>query len=325
MAKAKKLKSGSWNVRITVDGKQYSFTDKDKKTAMRMAAAFADECREAIDNPPLIEAIRKYIDDREEICSPATLRGYRSIEKTLRAKYPALCQKRLVAVTDSDIQQIIKTMGKKTAKNYLGLIQPATGRKFNVSIPSGKQKEMRVPTDLEVLGLIQIFKGTEVEIPVMLGAFGGLRRGEICALTMDDFDGDYVTIDKDKVMDEYGCYVVKDPKTETSNRTVLLPHFVVEAVQAKGHVTELTPHQVSNYFQKRQMSLGVDPPYCFHSLRHYSSSYLHAHGIPDAYVMSRFGWASPSVMQRVYRHALQDKVAGMEQKAVSALQFSLQF
>ena len=116
MANAKKLKSGNWNVRITVQGKQYSFTHKDKKTAKRMAAAFADECREAIDNPPLIEAIRKYIDDREETCSPATLRGYRSIENTLRAKYPALCQKRLVAVTDKDIQSIIGGMSKKTAK-----------------------------------------------------------------------------------------------------------------------------------------------------------------------------------------------------------------
>lgn len=325
MATPRKLKSGSWNIRVTIDGKQYSFTDPDKKTVKRMAAAFADECREAIDNPPLIEAIRKYIDDRSETCSPATLRGYRSIEKTMQAKFPALCQKRLVALTDRDIQTVMNSMGKKTAKNYLGLIQPATGRKFNVSIPSGKQKEMRVPTDLEVLGLIQIFKGTDMEIPVMLGAFGGLRRGEICALTMGDFDGDYVTINKDKVMDEFGGYVIKDPKTETSNRTILLPHFVVEAIREKGYVTKLTPHQISNYFQKRQMSLGVEPPYCFHSLRHYNASFLHSQGIPDAYIMARGGWASPHVMQRVYRHALQDKVAGMEQKAVGALQFSLQF
>ena len=103
------------------------------------------------------------------------------------------------------------------------------------------------------------------------------------------------------------------------------PHFVVEAIRKKGYVTKLTPHQISNYFQKKQMSLGVEPPYCFHSLRHYNASFLHSQGIPDAYIMARGGWASPHVMQRVYRHALQDKVAGMEQKAVGALQFSLQF
>ena len=325
MPKAKKLKSGSWNVRVTVQGRQYSFTDSDKKAVLRMAAAFADECREAIDNPPLIDAIQKYIDDREDTCSPATLRGYRSIEKTLRAKYPALCQKRLVAVTDKDIQGIIKGMSKKTAKNYLGLIQPATGRKFNVSLPSGRQKEMRVPSDLEVLGLLEIFKDTEVEIPIMLGAYGGLRRGEICALTMQDFDGDYVSISKDKVMDEHGSWIVKPPKTETSNRTVLLPHDIVALIRRNGYVTALDPHQLSLKFQKKQMSLGIDPPYCFHSLRHYNASYLHSQGIPDAYIMARGGWATPNVMQRVYRHAMEDKVAGMEQKAVAALQFPLQF
>lgn len=325
MPKAKKLKSGSWNVRVTIQGKQYSFTDSDKKAVLRMAAAFADECREAVDNPPLIDAIRKYIDDRQETCSPATLRGYRSIEKTLRAKYPALCQKRLVAVSDKDIQGIIKGMSKKTAKNYLGLIQPATGRKFSISLPSGRQKEMRVPSDLEVLGLLEIFRDTEVEIPIMLGAYGGLRRGEICALTMQDFDGDYVSISKDKVMDEYGSWIVKPPKTETSNRIVLLPHDIVALIRRKGYVTALDPHQLSLKFQKRQMSLGIDPPYCFHSLRHYNASYLHAHGIPDAYIMARGGWATPNVMQRVYRHAMEDKIAGMEQRAVDALQFPLQF
>lgn len=325
MPKAKKLKSGSWNVRVTVQGKQYSFTDKDKKTALRMAAAFADEVREAVDNPPLIDAVQKYIDDRVGTCSPATLRGYRSIEKTLRANYPALCQKRLVAVTDKDIQSIINGMSKKTAKNYLGLIQPAAGRKFSVSLPSGRAKEMQVPTDLEVLGLLEIFRDTEVEIPILLGAYGGLRRGEICALTMSDFDGDYVIISKDKVMDEFGCWVVKPPKTDTSNRIVLLPHSIVSLIRARGHITELDPHQLSLKFQKKQMSLGIDPPYCFHSLRHYNASYLHSQGIPDAYIMARGGWATPNVMQRVYRHAMEDKVAGMEQRAVDALQFSLQF
>lgn len=325
MLKARKLKSGNWNVRVTVCGRSYSFTDASKKTVLRMAAQFAEECKENVDNPPFIDAVARFIDERAETLSPATVRGYRSIEKMLRKRHPALCQKRVVAVTDKDIQTIISGMSKKTAKNYVGLIQPALGKKFNVVLPRGRQKEISVPTDLEVQGLLQIFAGTEVEIPIMLGAFGGLRRGEICALTMQDFDGDYVSIDKDVVMDEFGGYVVKDPKTETSNRTVLLPHFVAEAVQKKGYVTSLTPHQLSNAFQHKQIYLGIDPPYCFHSLRHYSASYLHSQGIPDAYIMARGGWASPHVMQRVYRHALSDKAVEMERKAVTSFQIPFQF
>lgn len=325
MPKAKKLKSGNWNVRVTIGGQTYSFTDKDRKTVLRMAAVFAEECRENIENPPFIDAITHFIDDRAETLSPATIRGYRSIEKMLRERHPMLCQKRIVAVTDNDIQTVIKGLSKKTAKNYIGLIQPALGRKFNVVLPHGKNKEIQVPTDLEVLGLLALFKGTEVEIPIMLGAYGGLRRGEICALTIDDFDGDYVRISKDKVMDEFGGWIVKEPKTETSNRTVLLPHFVVQKIREQGYVTRLDPHQLSNAFQHKQFNRGIEHPYCFHSLRHYSASYLHSQGIPDAYIMARGGWASPHVMQRVYRHALSDKALEMEQKAVGSFQFPFQF
>ena len=324
MLKARKLKSGNWNVRVTVCGQSYSFTHPNRKTAIRLAAAFAEEVKENIANPPLIDAIARYIDKGSETLSPATVRGYRSIERTLRKKHPALCQKRIVALTDSDIQSIIDPLGKKTAKNYLGLIQPAVGRRFNVSLPSGKQKEIEPPSDLEVLGLLQIFKDTELEIPILLGAFGGLRRGEICALTLQDFDGDYVIISKDKVMDEYGSYVVKDPKTETSNRIVLLPHSVVQLIRSKGYITTLTPHQLSCKFQKKQIVLGINPPYCFHSLRDYCASYLHSQGIPDAYIMARGGWATPHVMNKVYRHAMKDKISTMEDKAVSSFQFAFQ-
>ena len=33
--KARKLPSGSWNIRVTIKGQTYSFTDPDKKTVMR--------------------------------------------------------------------------------------------------------------------------------------------------------------------------------------------------------------------------------------------------------------------------------------------------
>ena len=74
----------------------------------------------------------------------------------------------------------------------------------------------------------------------------------------------------------------------------------------------------------QQVRLGIERPYCFHSLRHYSASYLHAIGIPDAYIMERGGWSTPHVMQKVYRHALADRVDPMALKAVSAFQNSFQ-
>ena len=166
--------------------------------------------------------------------------------------------------------------------------------------------------------------GTELEIPVLLGAYAGLRRGEIAALTIQDLDGDYLHISKDMVLDDYGEWITKAPKTLASNRTVLLPHYVAERIRQKGYITHLTPNNITKRFIKRQQSLGVEPHYTFHSLRHFFASYLHAQNIPDAYVLRAGGWATPHVMQKVYRHALDDVHLEYEQKAVSAFQIPFQ-
>ena len=75
---------------------------------------------------------------------------------------------------------------------------------------------------------------------------------------------------------------------------------------------------------ERQQTLGIEPHYTFHSLRHFFASYLHAQNIPDAYVLRAGGWSTPHVMQKVYRHALDDIHLEMSQKAIAAFQNSFQ-
>ena len=175
-----------------------------------------------------------------------------------------------------------------------------------------------------MLGLIRLFEWSEMEIPVLLGAYAGLRRGEICALTIQDLDGDYIHISKDMVLDDFGQWVVKEPKTPSSNRTVLLPHHVAERIRKRGHITNLHPNIITKRFISKQEQLGIEQPYTFHSLRHFFASYLHAQNIPDAYVLRAGGWSTPHVMQKVYRHALDNVHLEYEQKAVSAFQIPFQ-
>lgn len=324
--KPRKLPSGAWNVRITVKGQTYSFTDPDKKTVMRMASEFAYSQREKVRNPTLGQACEDFITEREKTLSPSTVRSYRGIVKKINERNPAIMQKKVIVLTDMDILNIVRPLRTvKTKRNYINFLQAATGRKFDVNLSGKASHEIAVPTDLEVMGLLAIFGDTEMEIPVMLGAFGGLRRGEICALTMQDIDGDYVSITKSMVKAPDRSWVIKSPKTPKSVRRVLLPHFVVERIQKQGYVTHLLPCNISDRFWKTQLRLGIDRPYCFHSLRHYSASYLHSIGIPDAYIMERGGWSTPHVMQKVYRHALADKVDPMALKAVSAFQNTFQY
>ena len=318
--KARKLPSGSWNCRIMVNGKSYSFTDPDKRRCLRRASEFAEQCHEDVDNPRLADALEKYVEERTESLSPATIRGYNSIVRAVRT-YSAIADKRIISLTDKDIQMIIRNIDSpKTQRNYVNLISSATGRKFSVKFRNKLPKEVAVPSDQEILGLINIFARTEMEIPVMLGAYAGLRRGEICALTIQDLDGDYLHISKDMVLDDFGQWIIKEPKTPASNRTVLLPHHVAERIRKRGHITTLHPNVITKRFISKQEQLGIESPYTFHSLRHFFASYLHAQQIPDAYVLRAGGWSTPHVMQKVYRHALDNEHLEYSQKAVSAFQ-----
>ena len=323
--KARQLPSGAWNVRIMIEGQSYSFTNHDKKTALHIASEFADNHREKLRNPTLIDALEDYTNEREKTLSPSTIRGYRGIIKKVKERNPSIAQKKVIALTNKDIFNIVRPLRTlKTKRNYLNFIQAGTGRKFNIDLIGTASKEIAVPSDIEVKGLLKIFHDTEMEIPVMLGAFGGLRRGEICALTPQDIDGNYVNITKSMVKAPDGSWLIKAPKTPKSVRRVLLPQFVIDAINAHGYITDLLPCNISDRFRKTQLRLGIEHPYCFHSLRHYSASYLHAIGIPDAYIMERGGWSTPHVMQKVYRHALADRVDPMALKAVSAFQNSFQ-
>ena len=317
--KPRRLPSGAWNCRVMIDGQSYSFTHADKKTVVRMASDFADEYRRKMDNPTRLERMREYVAENEERLSPSTVRSYNGMIRMIEERTPRIANKRLSAITEQDVSDIVRPLRTlKTKRNYVNFIHACTGKSAG-KLTGVSSKRVHVPTELEVKGLLQIFRNTELEVPIMLAAYGGLRRGEICALRMSDIDGDFVHVSRAVVRDQLGEWVTKDPKTASSVRSVLLPHFVIERIQVQGYITHLLPSQVSNRFWKKQRNLGI-PPYCFHSLRHFHASYLHYLNIPDAYIMQRGGWSTPSVMQSIYRHALADKVTPTDIFAVSAFQ-----
>ena len=317
--KPRRLPSGAWNCRVMIGGQSYSFTHADKKTVVRMASDFADDYRRKMDNPTLLERMREYVAENEERLSLSTVRSYNGMIRMIEERSPRIANKRLSAITEQDVSDIVRPLRTlKTKRNYVNFIHACTGKSAG-KLTGVSSKRVHVPTELEVKGLLQIFRNTELEVPIMLAAYGGLRRGEICALRMSDIDGDFVHVSRAVVRDQSSAWVTKDPKTASSVRSVLLPHFVIERIQAQGYITHLLPSQVSNRFWKKQRNLGI-PPYCFHSLRHFHASYLHYLNIPDAYIQKRGGWANASTLQNIYRHALADKVTPTDIFAVSAFQ-----
>lgn len=314
MARAKKLPSGNWRVQTkkTVNGEvvRKSFSAPDRRTAELLAAQWGTECKEiAINSMPLKTAFEKYTEIKSAVLSPSTLRGYKTItNNNLKAIMPLPIDK----LTQSQIQAAINVdaakLSPKTVRNIYTLLVSVLKMyrpdfSVQVTLPQKVKTEMHIPEDDEIATLLAQTKGTEMEIAIMLAAFGPLRRGEICALTSDDIHGNIITVNKSLVY-KGSEWAVKPPKNYSSNRDVELPEFVITRLKGiKGRIYPNTPASISEAFPRLLEKCGLQP-FRFHDLRHYCVSSLHGLGVPDKYIMERGGWSTPNVMNNVYNHIL---------------------
>ena len=177
----------------------------------------------------------------------------------------------------------------------------------DVRLPAKTRNEIDVPDDTRMREIFAAAKGTPLEVPIMLAAVGGLRRGEICALKWpDDFHGNVVHVHSDMVIDEQNQWVIKEiPKTYESNRYVELPPQIIEMIRSQGYIFKFNPNSLTNRHRRFLQKYGFEH-FRFHDYRHHMASALHAAGVPDQYIIQRLGHSGDSTLKRVYRHTLAD-------------------
>lgn len=353
MATAKKLPSGSWRCQVfshyeyikqpdgSVKKKRIyqSFTSNDptragKRKAEAMAAEFSLN-KERMEHTDLTleEAIKKYIKSKENILSPTTIRGY---ETLLKNSYTKLLTKKTKKITQQDIQEWANEYSinhsAKTVSNAHGLLSSVLSiyepsLRLNTKLPERQPPKLYVPSDNDIKKLLKHIEGTELEKAVLLAAFGTLRRGEICALTVNDIQGNFITVNKSIVRSNSGGFITKSPKTVSSIRSIQYPDFVIEKfANETGKLVHMHPEDISKKFGKILKEVGL-PHFRFHDLRHYSASIMHALGIPDQYIMARGGWKTDRVLKSVYRNVIEDEQKKFSDKVNShfkAMQHDIQ-
>lgn len=320
--KATKLPSGNYRVRVEVgrdeNGKRIwkSFTSPSKKKAELDAAQFQMIHVAPDDGKGTFrKAAESFLQSRGAVLSPATVRNYRSSSKCLEEYDPWLYSMQIYSISTADLQRLVDDLVKrglsaKTIKNYYGFVSVIlndAGLLLRAPrLPQKQRPVMNVPDEATVRKVLEAAKGSEIEIPILLAAFGPLRRGEICALTMDDIDGNVVHVCKDMVRTDGHEWVVKVPKTYSSDRYIPMPDHVIQLIQEKGCITDLTPDGISKRF-KRLLKNNDIPDFRFHDLRHFCCSYLHGMNVPDIYIMKRSGHSTMNTLRQIYTHTLQDQ------------------
>lgn len=330
MAKAKKLPSGSWNVLVYAgkdpDGKRRyeSFTAPTKREAEFLAAEFTLKRKDRqAGNITVGEAIDRYIDSKESVLSPSTVREYR---KSAARDLPGLRDVKLRDVTQEIIQREISreatTHSPKTVRNMHGLLSAAL-RMFlpefslHTTLPQKRKPEYHTPSGEEIKKLLEAAQGTDMEIPILLAMCGSLRRSEVAALTADDVTDLGVNINKALVQNERSEWVIKCPKTAAGYRFAPLPPQLIVKLRAQGQgrICPLSPDQITRRFHRLLKRNGMQL-FRFHDLRHYFASALHALGVPDKYIMLYGGWESETVLHGVYQHVLAEHQGSTEGKVI---------
>ena len=269
----------------------------------------------------LYEAVGRYIDLKRAVLSPSTLTGYTAIQKTYFSgdfgKHMLSSLTNIVVQTWVSDLSVIRS--PKTVRNAYGLLSATLDvfmpdLQLKSTLPAKKRPELYCPSDDDVKKLLEHIKGTDLEIAVMLAAFGPLRRGEICALTSDDIHGNTITVSKSMVQGPDNQWYIKQPKTYGSYREIDFPDFVIDRIKdINGKIVNATPSRISGLFIKAITETDV-PRFRFHDLRHYAASIMHAIGVPDQYILKRGGWISDNVMKSVYRNAIDSETVKQNKK-----------
>lgn len=320
MAKAIKLKSGNWNVKIYVgkdeNGKRIrkSFTAPTRWEAEKLADDYLNHKQENKLKMNLGEAIDGYIQIKENILSPSTVRGYRNIR---RNRLQSIMNVDIYDVNSFNMQMAInedsKTSGWKTineAKNLALTALKMYGVRpiINVTLPAKKPKIKELPTADQV---IKAIRGTDVELPCILAMWLSLRMSEVRGLQFGDIKGNVITIQRSNIYFDGKNNVRNINKTYNSTRRLVLPNYIKDLINTVPHkeedefIVQMEYQTIRNKFLKALDRHGLKMT--FHDLRHLNASIMLKLGIPDKYAMERGGWSTNSTLKTVYQHTFSDE------------------
>lgn len=318
--KAQKLPSGSWRVRIMIDGKSMSFTADTEDEAIYLAMAYKTgrERKQKPKEKNVFDCVKEYIESKENLLSPSTIRGYYLI---LNNALSGIDNVKLSKITEKSLQQWInlnaENYSSKSLKNQFGLVTAALKQErinlnYNdILLPRVESKEPIIPNEQQIGQILRIVEGTSIELPVTLAVTLGLRQSEIAGLKWSDYDGALLNIHSAKVPNKDGKLVYKNStKTKASKRKLevegILKDRLDRAERKNEFISPMLPGSVLKRFYHLCEKNGL-PRFTMHAERHAYASEMLAMGVPDKYAMQRMGHSTTNMLKKVYQHLYEDK------------------
>ena len=324
MAKAEKLPSGTWRVRVQYydelgNRHHRSIIGKTEAEALYNAEREGKKLQHAKpedEDLTLFAASQRFIESRERILSPSTIRGYKQISKSYFSK---LFEMKIGKVDNRAIQRAVnddQSHSPKSLMNAVGFVSVVLKEyrpdfELKVKLPKRKRDIRPIPSLDEVGIILNACEGRAVELPVKLAIYLGMRLSEIAGVKYSDIKDGKIYINTVIVHSDHGFVEKNMTKNASSTRIVSLPPHLAERIAAERKVSTSdricpsSPTTIYKAYQRMLKSAGL-PRYRFHDLRHCNASIMLRLNIPTKYQMQRGGWSTTSTLQTTYQHTMSD-------------------
>ena len=284
----------------------------------------------------------EWLKNREGEIETSTYQGYWHIINHRIAPYFNQRKITLQNITASDIQKYYRTLSNdglsaNTIKRHHANIRKAINDAMKnnivacniadrVTLPKANYKRIHYYSEEMIEKLLELVKGTEIEVCVYLGVFCGLRRSEVCGLRWKDIDFDNNTITICNTITRGNTLIEKErTKTLSSYRTMPLENELREfmlnlketqkqdkelfgseyidngyvCVWQDGHslLPEYVSHKFKEIIQKNNM-----PDITFHGLRHTCATLLLSKGYDIRLIQEYLGHSSVVTTGNIYAH-----------------------
>ena len=327
MVKAERLPSGSYRIKVLdykdKDGKAHyrSFTGKNKKAVQLEAAQFEASRKDNRQGKITVyEAMERCVESKKNVLSPRT---YREYTQTRKIAFQSLHNINIFDLTQEDVQAAVNAEAEihapKTVHNKYGVFLTAfkmfrPDYTLRTVLPQKEKPDIIIPTEEEVMKLIQAVHDTEIELPVLLAALAGMRSSEIVGLKWKniDFKAGTIKVDTAIVRNIENKFVEKGTKSYSGFRIIkMVPYLKSEMKRLYNpddtFITTLKAHQIYKRYQKVLEKVCPETHYTLHELRHYTASVMIMLGIPVKYIADMLGHKAEDMVQKVYGHIMRDK------------------
>jgi integrase len=210
-----------------------------------------DADRKAKDDP---ETVADFLDYWLDTTAPIrvsnyTLDGYRGYAE--RYLKPMLGEIPLSKLEASDVQRLVadlisKGLAPRTVRYAQGVLRHALKKAFQLGkikgnpadakildLPKQKRRSLTVLNQEEARAFVETAKEDRWAALWILLITSGARPGEALGLKWDDLNGENIRIQRALVRDRKGgAWILKEPKTTKSRRTVPLPSEAIDVLRA---------------------------------------------------------------------------------------------